>query len=433
MIVPHVARVVLRQPAAWVAAGLLFAAVSLALAALLAALLERRGPWLRRTATASVGALVGGLFAANLVLGKARLHVVDPSEDTDPSSLVLASIYIALQRAELALLVAGVALLACAALLAVAAGLAARRARIGKARAALLVTVASLAAVTGLGVMQRSMLVSVSRGDDDDMATHAERALKGAGPLAATRTCVVVIAILGGAAAVVLRRRRVGRDRDRAEGPYRTSARDEPARPGPSWDAIGAAAIFGAGLAAYVATRPHAADARQPLPPRARLAFECGGLELPRRWLPTTSRCASAERGVLLQVARNHNGRLDGYPTNDPADIERRLQQMAESDRAAGKPPAMLMIAAEASAPSVSMAPYLRAAAKGYGPEVGITALGPERAVATRTLGAIDVSGLCCAIPVRLDPSGVPLSSFATWADLARAAEASGPPLVIAP
>lgn len=411
-----------RRPLAGLAAALLLVAAILAVSACIQALRSRDGARLRRVVAASAASLLGGLVASGWVVAAARNQLVHHEEPELEANPIYASIRAA-EQAEAMLFVAGLGLLICASLLGASFALRARVAREADPwRAALLGTIVSLAVVTGLGLVARSIAVRPWIQAEDAPFVTSIDALQAAGAasLATARACILALAALGSAVAVAASLRRRGAP--------------APAPPAASRAQIAAAALlFGLGLAAYVATRSRAADARSPLPSPSRKRFDCSTLELRPRDLQI-ARCGPAGDGPKIDVS-THGVRIDGFPTPDPAELQARLAAIrAErlSPAAGGRlsPP---LIAVEAGHRAADIGPYLRASMVAHGPEIGIAAQEPPAMMTTSTLGEIELSARCCEIAARLDPRGAPLSGFATWGDLVRAAAESPTPLLIAP
>jgi hypothetical protein len=210
------------------------------------------------------------------------------------------------------------------------------------------------------------------------------------------------------------------------------SARDRPGRRlGPGAGA-GSALLFGAGLAAYVVTRPLSADARRPVPVPRDGDFDCPSVAFDFRVLPPATRCDAFPDAPALELDAL-GARLDGVLTTaaDTANVLDAKRRLFFSIHGSSRPLPPLIVLADSNARMSDVAPHLPGVLQAFGPEVVIATVRPAETLSTRTLGEILRSARCCGVRVRLDAGGAPSSVYATWGDLARAAEAS--PLEIAP
>lgn len=370
-------------------AAVLASALGLGLA--LAALGRRSTPRFGALAAAAALAALAGLGLSFAALQETAHLLASPWEIPDPSARPRGAMLLVARRSE-------VATLAAAALGALTSAVLAGVVTSRRPHGALAATAAALFTVALVGVAARSAGV-VAR---PPSAEHREpsRAL--------ARARALVLAAAGLGAALTLARARRAPLAGRGAG---------------AW--VGALAVFGGGLGSFWATRAFAADARLRAPAADELPLAA---DLPPSALATVEGSAPAgdpcRRGplLLLQVT-DHLVRLDGHPTPDPDELAARI-----AEAPAGP---VLVLAAPHDLPLARAAPYLAAARRGRGGDVGLLVARPPEVLQTATLGEVSRSLVTCWLPARLDPAGRAFSPTATWRDVVAAARASSSPLLL--
>lgn len=382
------------------------------LALVVAALFARRGGATRATRALAVitfGTFALGAFAASRVIAAAHEAILEPAP---PASL--GKIHWvwgkAVEETHAAWLGLGLALVLVAAASGAALALLARRA--GGSRPFVLAAALAclLGLVTGVGLVHRTgQPVWVCGGQFDKAECFPVVIKEAVEESSRVRLVIVALAALGSGLLVALSRRNT----------KEVFARDpEAALP------LGAA-VFAFGLAAWSGARGMAYDARHPLPNLRDEGGTCPDwMAPPPSRLPAAGRCdANAD---MPQVIVDADGlRLDGVrATNVEAltsllkskrELYRRIQQKDLVDP-------LVMITAPADTPVATLLPVVSAVANGFRGTVAILGAHPERSVSTATLGEVTLHRRCCNTRLRIDPNGAPLSSHATWGDVARAA-----------
>jgi hypothetical protein len=183
--------------------------------------------------------------------------------------------------------------------------------------------------------------------------------------------------------------------------------------------------LFGIGIVAFAATRSMAFDVAHPLP-APEMNSMCPVKKDDARALPP-ARAAGKLAG--RPVVTLFPGRADFNQTL--AESPEELEKAALNMRALWvqvqprRPIPPLMIAAPASEPLASLAPWLRALARaGFG-DAAILVAHPPSFAETATLGLVERAPRCAMVPLKLDRIEPAVAGGGTWGDLA---ESLSPP-----
>jgi hypothetical protein len=138
--------------------------------------------------------------------------------------------------------------------------------------------------------------------------------------------------------------------------------------------------------------------------------------------LPPAMRCDSTIDAPMLCVTQA-GAFTDSVRMNDAAEVETLMRNKRELYLVInpGKPaPKVIQVASTASTPTEILAPFLAAARRGFGGEFEIAVVLPEQRVLSATFGELPLSRSCCYTRLHVDPGAEPLTSRATWGDIAR-------------
>jgi hypothetical protein len=396
--------------------GILGCGLILALALLGAALLVR--PDARRVlwglAWAEVTCLSTALLLTFALVTASRRRLAVPPSPADVGAWAGA-----VADSEEALLVTGATLGVVAVVLAAAVLVAALRLRTSALRAATLFFAACLVGVTALGVVRRATALMTLGFHGTPIERH-EVAVTAAARLDQARDAALALTVVG---ALILAAAAAW-DRVGEAKPMRRSAK------------LGSAAVLLLGIAAYRGTRAAAADAAHPILPHAPGEVDCPASPGVARSLPAAVTCDFWPDGPVLEIGAgsamlDHVALTPEAIGRELADQRTRFVAMLGGPRRL--PPLWVTLVAPATTPLAELVPYFQVLRDSLGRSIAIVGVTPERTLSSRTLGDLSPGPRCCATPIRFTAGGVPLSTFATWGDLARAAAARPDPLEVAP
>jgi hypothetical protein len=395
------------------ALGLLACALILSIVLLAAVCFDRptAGRVVRALAWTEAAFLGGAVLLGAALVSASRRSVLGQEH---PFLGGLEDMVSGLDESEASLLVVGGGAGLAALVLAVAAATWALRSRAGALRAATWFFAALLPAVTALGIARQGAVVDSV---PSNCLAELDRCLAdvyagSAEPLAGARTAVLALA----ASFVLVLAVAATWDAARLSPPSRWTR----------W--AGAALVLVLGAAAHRATRPLAADAVHPFPLRARGEMDC---PVRARSLPPAGPCESWSRGPRVEIAGDRSA-IDGYAVSPGDDLSVTFERVLILYRGA-PPPVFARFVAPAATPIAAVTPHLRVVHEQLGGGIGIVTALPPQVVRTHTLGDVTPGPRCCATQVRFSENGVPLSQFATWADLAKAAAEAPEGLAVAP
>lgn len=371
--------------------------------------LSRRTPLLAMFAGFSAIGTVGGGLS---LIASSRNGVVRAIGMREPASEIAHLYAASVDRGETGGLLAAWGLLVMAALGSVAAARAALRRGEGQAPSAAVVSLLALSLALGGTLLARAIQLSrwylATSASSDDLV---DVFLRTSSRVHAQSMGLVALAGVIAATLVALS---LWASRGRAEEPTRRQA-------------LGAAALFGLGFVAFVATRAHAQDARAPLDPDPRRSLVWPSL-MPGA-LPVIAGCKVMEYGEegppvdLRLLEQDRFGQLPA-PAVMAAELGRRVE-LYRSVRKGHPIPPILLLAAPDMAPSPRSQAYLEMARDVWTEGAAIAVLPPPRTSMSRTLGAIPRARPLCLARIRWAPGGKSLSSFATWQEAASAVAAS--------
>lgn len=368
--------------------------------------LSRRTPILATVAGLStIGTLGGGL---SLVVasrhGVLRAAGLRPAPETDWFWLLYAA---SLGRGETGLLLVAWGLLVIAAFGSIAAVRAALSSPGGRAPSA--GTTSLLVFAWGLGglllarTLQVAELFAASpRSSSAFIEGPASLFARSTGIMAVT---AVIAATLSGLA--------VWASRSRSDGPTRR-------------EKANALGLFAAGLVAFALTRPHAHDARAPIPFEEHTSTpwdrpDAGALPEIAGCMEMTS--SDEGPGIDLRLM-NADGRLRSGP---PDTMVTALRSRREGHRQipSSRPIPPLSLAAAPDMPVSAGKAYLDMVREVWPEGAAIVAISPRQTWMSRALGPIPRTRRTCTLRVHWGPGGRSLSSYATWQDAASAVAAS--------
>ncbi len=182
-----------------------------------------------------------------------------------------------------------------------------------------------------------------------------------------------------------------------------------------------ATALLVLGVGSFVATRGMAWDASHLVPLDAPNEGGCYP-RLPKASTPVAPTDCVALEAPILEIALDA-AIVDGTRLTRPEEVSEVLQKKVELWRQLnpGQPfPALLIVQASVQTEPRVMLPWLAAASRaGFG-SFAVYMQVPLIPLPTRTVGTLHKQR-CCARVVLVDSAATPLSSFATWGDVARA------------
>ena len=357
------------------------------------------------------GTFALGAFAVSRVLANAHAAILDPT-------LSLEEIRWAWGRAftepHAAWLFLGLALVPIAGFSGVSFALLARRAGALRPFTVAAALACALGVATGVGVLYHFDTTNVTLGlfcgtveDRDKCILDLQQEGRDVSSIA--RVVILALATLGSGILVVVSRR---------------NTKELDTRDPEGMLSLGAA-VFAFGLAGWMGARGMAHDARHPLPlPAGHEGYCSEGILPPAISLPPAGPCDGSNDA--LEVAIDEGGiRIDGVRTADVADLlvvlenKRKVYRLVQQKELVDP---IVVIASPADAPMASLMPILAAVQNEYRGHVAILGAHPERSVSTATLGEVTLRRRCCWSKLRMAPNGAPLSTYATWGDVARAA-----------
>ncbi|MDI3281766.1 hypothetical protein [Polyangium sp. 15x6] len=393
----------------------LCASVLASLAFVVAALFAWRSGATRATRVLGLltfGTFALGAFATSRVLTEAHALIL-PVEPTIPLGKVGWAWGKAFEDIHAAWLVLGLALVPIAGFSGVALAVLARRAGGLRPFAVAGALACALGLVTGVGIKHHFDTTHVRIGlfcgtteDRDKCILDLQQEGRGVSSIA--RVVILALATLGSGLLVAVSRRN-----------EKAPARD------PEGTLSLGAAVFAFGLAGWAGARGMAHDARHPLPLPTKDGVYCSEGRSPAATsLPPAGRCDGTDDAP--EVAIDAEGIwIDGLRVADVAELlvvlenKRKLFAMVQQKELVDP---LVVVAAAAETPMTRVLPVISAVQNDYRGHVAILEAHPERSVATATLGEVELRRRCCQSKLRMAPNGAPLSSHATWGDVARAA-----------
>ncbi|MDC3953042.1 hypothetical protein [Polyangium jinanense] len=404
------------RPFGPIAVAALSVSVLASLAFVVAALFARRSGVTKTTRVImalTFGTFALGAFATSRVLAEAHASTLGV-EPTLPSAKMGWAWGIAFGEIHAAWRVFGLALVPIAGFSGAAFALLARRAGALRPFAIAAALACALGVATGVGVSYHFHTTYLQLGlfcgtveDRNKCIRDLQREGRDVSSIA--RVVILALATLGSGVLVAVSRR---------------SAKDTVARDPEGILPIGAA-VFAFGLAGWAGARGMAHDARHPLPLPADHDGYCS------EWshsaatsLPPAGHCDGSDDAP--EVAIDAEGiQIDGGRVAEVAELlvilENKRKLFRELQQRDVVDP-IVVISASADTPMARVLPILSVVQKDYRGHVAILGAHPERSVSTVTLGEIALRRRCCWSKLRMAPNGAPLSSHATWGDVARAA-----------
>ncbi|MDI1428372.1 hypothetical protein [Polyangium sorediatum] len=357
------------------------------------------------------GTFALGAFAVSRVLANAHAAIVDPTLPLEKMGLAWGESFTEIHATWV---VFGLALVPIAGFSGAALALLARRAGARRPFILAAALACALGVATGVGVSYHFHATNVPLGlfcgtveDRNKCLLDVEQDGRDVSSIA--RVVLLALATLGSGLLVVVSRR----------NPKQPDARD------PEGMLSLGAAVFAFGLAGWTGARGMAHDARHPLPlPAGHDGYCSEGTLPPTISLPSAGLCD--ESNDAPEVAIDDGGiRIDGVRTTDVAGLLVVLENKRELYRLVQQKELVdptVVIASPADTPMASLVPILAAVQNDYRGRVAILGAHPERRVTTATLGEVRLRRRCCWSKLRMAPDGAPLSTYATWGDVARAA-----------
>jgi hypothetical protein len=146
----------------------------------------------------------------------------------------------------------------------------------------------------------------------------------------------------------------------------------------------------------------------------------CPKTSVDERSLPPASAASRIGQGPVIELSAAHV-KANQRTVADPAELAksmveiRSLWKQMQPDRAMPPP----LVAASASEPLPTLAPWIRAlAAEGFS-EVAILVAHPPDFVETETLGSVERAPRCASVPVKIERIERAIARGATWGELA--------------
>lgn len=405
------------RPFGPVALVALAASVLASLALVVSALVARRRGATRATrvfAFLTLGTFTLGAFAASRVLAAAHEALLLPQPPSSFGKVAWVWGH-SVEKIHVSWLGVGVTLVIVAAASGAALALLAKRA--GALRPFVIAggLACLLALVTGVGIVFHLDASFVDLGlfcgtVENRNACMLDAQGEGRDVSSIARVVIVALATLGSGLLVVLSRR---------------SAKEEEAARDPEAMLPLGAALFAFGLAAWIGARGMAHDARRPLPlPSVDDGYCPDWMVPPAASLPPAGPC-NADVDAPMVTIHADGPRIDGARAVDTEELKKILQNKRELFRQLQQRDPVdpvVVVMAPADTPIATIVPVVAAAQEGFRGTVAIMGAHPARSVSTATLGEVTLERRCCNTRLRMGPSGAPLSSHATWGDVARAA-----------
>ncbi|MDC0740359.1 hypothetical protein [Polyangium mundeleinium] len=383
------------------------------LALVVAALFARRSGATKTTRvlmTLTFGTFALGAFAVSRVLANAHAAILDPTLSPEKMGWAWGKAFTEIHAAWLVL---GLGLVPIAVFSGASFALLTRRAGALRPFTVAAALACALGAATGVGVSYHFDTTNVRLGlfcgsVEDRNKCILDLQQEGRDVSSTARVVILALATLGSGLLVVVSRRN----------------RKEPDARDPEGMLSLGAAVFAFGLAGWTGARGMAHDARHPLPLPAGHEGYCSAWNLPPATsLPPAGPCDGSDDA--LEVAIDEGGiRIDGVHTADVADLlvvlenKRKLYHLVQQKELVNP---IVVIASPADTPMASLVPILAAVQNDYRGRVAILGAHPEGRVSTATLGEVTLRRRCCWSKLRMAPDGAPLSTYATWGDVARA------------